>query len=257
MLVVQAVSVRRGHVQALREVSLTVQAGEVVTLVGANGAGKTTLLYAIAGALPVDAGSISFEGQSLQSLPAERVARLAINLVPEGRQLFGSLSVLDNLLLGSYVHHVGRWRDLLGDVRRVAAKADVRRNLEVVFELFPVLRERQRQTASSLSGGEQQMLAIGRALMTSPRLLLLDEPSIGLAPTLVNQLLDTLVQLRHMGLTVLLVEQNAHAALRVSDRGYVLETGRIVAEGTARELLNSERVQRAYLGRLPAKQTLG
>jgi branched-chain amino acid transport system ATP-binding protein len=253
MLVVEAVSVRRGHVQALREVSLSVQAGEVVTLVGANGAGKTTLLYAIAGALPISAGSIRFEGQPLNRLSAEQVARLAINLVPEGRQLFGGLSVLDNLLLGSYLHHVGRWRDLLGDVRHVASKPEVRRNLEIVFQLFPVLRERQSQTASSLSGGEQQMLAIGRALMTSPRLLLLDEPSIGLAPTLVSQLLGTLVQLRQMGLTILLVEQNAHAALRVSDRGYVLETGRIVAEGTARELLNSERVQRAYLGRLPAR----
>jgi branched-chain amino acid transport system ATP-binding protein len=251
MLQIQTLSVRRGNVQALREVSLAVHAGEIVTLVGSNGAGKSTLLYAISGVIPIGEGQIEFEGQPLNGRAPERVARLAISLVPEGRQIFNSLSVFDNLLVGTYVHHIGRWRDLLGNIRRVARQPLIQHRLETVFHLFPALRERQGQTGGSLSGGEQQMLAIGRALVSGPRLLLLDEPSIGLAPTLVTQLLGTLGRLREMGLTILLVEQNAHAALKVSDRGYVLEAGRIVAEGTAKELLSSDRIQRAYLGRLP------
>jgi branched-chain amino acid transport system ATP-binding protein len=251
MLHIEALSVRRGNVQALREVTLQVQEGEIVTLVGSNGAGKSTLLYAVTGVVPVSQGRIEFQGQTLSGRAPEQVARMAISLVPEGRQIFNSLSVLDNLLLGTYGHHIGRWRDLLGNIRRVARQPHVVSRLETVFELFPVLRERQAQAGGSLSGGEQQMLAIGRALVSEPRLLLLDEPSIGLAPTLVTQLLGTLRRLREMGLTILFVEQNARAALKVSDRGYVLETGRIVAEGTARELLNSDRIQRAYLGKLP------
>ena len=250
MLQVEGLSVRRGTVQALHEVTLSVQEGEIVSLVGSNGAGKTTLLYTIAGVLSPLAGQVVCEGQVLNGMPAERVALLGIGLVPEGRQLFGTLCVLDNLLLGSYVHHIGRWRDLLSDTRRILKKKAIRQRLETVFELFPVLEERQKQAGGSLSGGEQQMLAIGRALMASPRLLLLDEPSMGLAPALVQQLLGLLDRLRQMGITILLVEQDAYAALKVADRGYVLETGRIVAEGKARDLLHSDQIQRAYLGTL-------
>jgi branched-chain amino acid transport system ATP-binding protein len=250
MLQVQSLSVRRGNVQALHEVTLHVQEGEIVSLVGSNGAGKSTLLYTIAGVLAPFAGTIVCQGRTLNGMSPERVALLGIGLVPEGRQLFGSLCVLDNLLLGSYVHHVGRWRDLLSHPRRIFAKKEVRQRLETVLEFFPVLEERQKQAAGSLSGGEQQMLAIGRALMASPRLLLLDEPSVGLAPSLVQQLLGLLDRLRRMGITILLVEQDAYAALKVADRGYVLETGRIVAEGTGRDLLHSDQIQRAYLGTL-------
>lgn len=257
MLQVEELQVFRANVQALREISLGVQEGEIVTLVGANGAGKSTLLYAIAGMLPTRGGHIVYGGQTLNGMAPERVARLGIGLVPEGRQIFGALNVLDNLLLGTYVHFAGRWRDLLGNVQRVLNKEEVRRRLTEVFTLFPILEERQRQPGGSLSGGEQQMLAIGRALMASPRLLLLDEPSTGLAPALVSQLLGLLGNLRETGLTILLVEQDAYAALKVADRGYILETGRIVAEGTSKELLNSDRIQRAYLGRLPvAARTL-
>lgn len=251
MLHVKEVSVLRGHVQALREVTLNVEEGEIVSLVGPNGAGKSTLLYAIAGVLPVSAGRIVWEGQTLNGIGAERIARMGIGLVPEGRQVFGSLSVLDNLLLGAYVDLAQRWRSLLGDMHRLLNREDIRHRLETVFTLFPVLEARQSQSGGSLSGGEQQMLAIGRALMASPRLLLLDEPSLGLAPALVTQLLDLLGRLRSMGLTILLVEQDAYGALRVADRGYILETGRVVAEGSARELLHSDRIQRAYLGKAP------
>ncbi|MCP4196200.1 MAG: ABC transporter ATP-binding protein [Proteobacteria bacterium] len=250
MLQVQSLSVSRGSIQALHEVSLSVDEGEIVSLVGSNGAGKSTLLYTIAGSLS-GAGHILFEGQELNGTSAEQVARLGIALVPEGRQVFGDLSVLDNLLLGTYVHHARHWRYLLGDVRRIPHKPEISRQLASVYKLFPVLEERQKQEGGSLSGGEQQMLAIGRALMAEPRLLLVDELSMGLAPALVTQLLGLLGQMRGMGLTILLVEQDARAALKMADRGYVLETGRIVAEGTADELLRSDRIQKAYLGGAP------
>ncbi len=251
MLQVEAVSVRRGNVLALREVTITVQEGEIVSLVGSNGAGKSTLLYAIAGVLPVASGRVVCQGRTLNGMAPEEVARMGVGLVPEGRQIFGTLSVLDNLLLGAYVHYVSRWGDLLGDVRRVLKREDLRCRLEMVYGLFPVLEERQEQEGGSLSGGEQQMLAFGRALMGSPRLLLVDELSTGLAPALVTQLLALLGRLREMGITMLLVEQDAYSALKVSDRGYVLETGHIVAEGTAQDLLSSDQVRSAYLGRLP------
>jgi branched-chain amino acid transport system ATP-binding protein len=250
MLQVEALNVYRGNVQALREVSLGVSKGEIVSLVGSNGAGKSTLLYTLAGILPIRAGQITYKGQRLNGLGAERLAQMGISLVPEGRQVFGSLTVLDNLVLGAYGRHAGRWRELLGGLGRVMRQEQMRRGLAEVYGLFPVLEERKRQLAGNLSGGEQQMLAIGRALMSSPNLLLVDELSMGLAPALVTQLFGLLGQLRTMGLTILLVEQDARAALKVADRGYVLETGRIVAEGPASELLNSERIQRAYLGRL-------
>ena len=247
MLSVENLSVSRGGVQALREVTLHVNEGEIVSLVGANGAGKSTLLYAIAGSLPSD-GRIEYEGQALEGTSPERTARLGIGLVPEGRQIFGTLSVLDNLLLGSFVDYAGRWGQLFGNIGRIANSDAVRERLATVYALFPILEERQAQDGGSLSGGEQQMLAIGRALMSQPRLMLVDELSMGLAPNLARQLLGLLGRMRDLGLTILLVEQDARAALKVAERGYVLETGRIVAEGTASELLNSDRVQKAYLG---------
>ncbi len=248
MLEIEGLSVRRGAIQALREVSLTVAEGEIVCLVGANGAGKSTLLYTIAGTLTPVAGRIVFQGCTLHGVSPDQMARLGISLVPEGRQVFGALSVLDNLVLGSYALYARRRRDLLGGMGRLLRQEAMQRRLRDVFRLFPILEERQHQAAGSLSGGEQQMLAIGRALMSDPRLLLVDELSMGLAPTLVARLFDLLSRLRDLGLTILLVEQDARAALRIADRGYILETGRIVAAGPAQELLRSDRIQRAYLG---------
>lgn len=247
MLKVEELSVRRGQVQTLREVSMEVNEGEIVSLVGSNGAGKSTLLYAISGALSSD-GEIEYQGQSIHGMAPERVTRLGIGLVPEGRQIFGDLTVLDNLMLGAYIQFSSSWRALLSDMHRIERKPEVQDRLSTVYTLFPVLEERKTQAGGNLSGGEQQMLAIGRALMADPDLLLVDELSIGLAPNLVRQLLSLLGELRDMGLTILLVEQDAKAALRIADRGYVLETGRIVTEGTAGELLGSDRIQKAYLG---------
>ncbi len=247
MLKIEGLSVRRGQVQTLRNVSLHVNEGEIVSLVGSNGAGKSTLLYAIAGSLPSD-GAIEYRGQPIQGMAAEKVTRLGIGLVPEGRQIFGDLSVLDNLMLGAYSQYSRSWRALLSDMHRIARRPEIEDRLSTVYTLFPVLEERKDQAGGSLSGGEQQMLAIGRALMAEPDLLLVDELSIGLAPNLVRQLLSLLSDLRDMGHTILLVEQDAKAALRIADRGYVLETGRIVTEGTAGELLGSDRIQKAYLG---------
>jgi len=248
MLTVEGLSVKRGGVQALRDVTLRVERGEIVSLVGANGAGKSTLLYAIAGSLPINSGCIKYEGETLNGMSPERTARLGIGLTPEGRQIFGTLSVLDNLLLGAYVDYAGRWRDLLGNIGRIAAHDSVRERLATVYDLFPILEVRQSQNGGSLSGGEQQMLAIGRALMAAPRLLLVDELSMGLAPNLARHLLGMLGRMRDLGLTILLVEQDARAALKVAERGYVLDTGRIVAEGAERELFISDRIQKAYLG---------
>ena len=248
MLHVEGVSVRYGHIQAVREVSLTVEPGEIVTLLGANGAGKSSLLNSIAGLLRPAAGEIAWQGQRLDGLSGHQVAQAGVALVPEGRQILPSMTVRDNLLLGGYIHHAHSLRDLLGPIGVLLARADVQERLERVFGLFGRLRERLTQMAGSLSGGEQQMLAIGRALMASPTLLLLDEPSIGLAPNLVREILGLLQMLRSQGLTILLVEQDARAALRIADRGYVMETGRLVADGTAHELLNSARMRRAYLG---------
>jgi len=226
-----------GRIQAVKGVSLSVQAGEMVTLIGANGSGKSTLLQSVCGLMNGWQGEIRFEDQDLKGLDPPRIVRRGISLVPEGRQIFPPLSVRDNLDLGAYTLH------------RQGRRQEVRETLERVLGLFPVLRERSRQPAGTLSGGEQQMLAIGRALMARPRLLLLDEPSMGLAPKLVDRILATLVTLRGEGLTILLVEQNARAALQVADRGYVFETGRVVLQGTAEELLEDEDVKRAYLGR--------
>ena len=232
MLTVEALSSSYGRIMALREVSLEVKAGEIVALVGSNGAGKTTLLRAISGVQPVRGGRIVFEGEAIERMePHLRVVR-GISQSPEGRQVFGPLSIEDNLKLGAY--------------RRQDAKRQAR--LDHVYGLFPVLAERRRTPAMSLSGGQQQMLAIGRALMAGPKLLLLDEPSLGLAPLLVDQILAAVTSLRDEGITTLLVEQNASAALAIADRGYVLETGHIAMEGTGAALLDDPKVRAAYLG---------
>ena len=237
MLILTSVVTYYGNVQALKGISLHVNRGEVVALIGANGAGKTTALHTISGLLAPRRGTISFEGKSIAGRPPANIVRAGLSQVPEGRQLFTALSVRDNLMLGAY--HLS-WR------QKREARGET---LAHIYELFPVLKERARMAAATLSGGEQQMLAIGRALMSRPRLLLLDEPSLGLAPRVTRAIFDAIPIFRERGLTVLLVEQNARAALQIADRAYVLETGRVVMEGTAEELLNQHEVQRAYLGR--------
>lgn len=251
MLKVENLSIYYGRVSAVRGVSLVVEPGEIVTLIGANGAGKTSLLNAIAGLVAARDGHVEWNGKRLLGLPPHKVVDMGIGYVPEGRQLFGSMRVIDNLTLGTYVDCSRRWYRLLGPVARYMRRDSVRQNLERTYQLFPILSERTNQLAGSLSGGEQQMLAIGRALMCSPSLLLLDEPSMGLAPTLVRSIFSLLARLRDDGLTILLVEQDA-GALRVANRGYVMEQGRIVVEGEARELLGDEKVRQAYLGRTRA-----
>ncbi|GBC60520.1 ABC transporter ATP-binding protein [Desulfonema ishimotonii] len=226
-----------GRIMAIKGVSLSVRKGELISLIGANGAGKSTLLEAICGLLPGWKGEILFEDEPLAGLDPPSVVRRGISLVPEGRLIFPPLSVTDNLKLGAYTLY-----------RRKRHK-DVAADLEMIRDMFPILRERANQPAGTLSGGEQQMLAIGRALMARPRLLALDEPSMGLAPLMVEQILETLLTLRQQGLTILLVEQNAQAALKIADRGYVLETGKVVLQGPASELLTDSEVKRAYLGR--------
>ncbi|MEJ1159554.1 ABC transporter ATP-binding protein [Prosthecomicrobium sp. N25] len=221
-----------GRVEALKGVSLRVGAGEIVSLVGGNGAGKTTLLRAVSGVQPVRRGRILFDGTDITRLAPHARVRLGIAQVPEGRQIFGPLSIEDNLRLGAY---------LRADTEIAADMADV-------YAMFPVLKERRRNPAGGLSGGQQQMLAIGRALMSRPKLLLLDEPSMGLAPILVDQIFETVASLKGRGMTIFLVEQNAAAALAIADRGYVIETGHIAHEGAARDLLADDRVRAAYLG---------
>jgi branched-chain amino acid transport system ATP-binding protein len=220
-------------VVAVQGIALGVRAGELVALVGANGAGKTTLLKTIAGLLPPRHGEIRLDGRRVETLEAPERVRLGMALVPEGRRLFSRLSVTENLTLGTYTNADATHR---------------RETLDRIYTLFPVLRERARQRAGTLSGGEGQMLAIARALMSRPRLLLLDEPSLGIMPRMVDAIIDVLGRLRHDGLTMLLVEQNVRAALDVADRGYVLQTGRVVLEGSSEQLVASELVRRAYLG---------
>jgi len=252
MLKVEKISVAYDRVFALRDVSLIVNDGEIVTLIGSNGAGKTTLLNAITGVVPVKAGAIWLGQRKLSGLSSHKTVRLGLSYVPEGRQIFGAMSVKDNLTLGSYAESTQNPFSALGYVGWFLRRPSVQSNLEMVFKLFPILKERQKQQAGSLSGGEQQMLAIGRALMSSPKLLLLDEPSLGLAPNLVKEILKLMVRLRDEGLTILLVEQDATAALKIADRGYVIDRGRITIEGTARELLGDDRVRQAYLGKAVA-----
>ncbi len=233
MLVVEKVDVAYGKVPVVREASFVVHPKEIVSIVGANGAGKSSLLKAIAGSLPPRKGSIRFRGKDITRLSSPEVVRMGISYVPENRRLFGPLTVEENLEIGAYV---------------LKDQESISKNLEFAFELFPRLRERRRQRAGTLSGGEQQMLAIGRGLMSNPSILMLDEPSQGLMPMLVTELLNSVVRLKEAGTTILLVEQNVHEALEIADRGYVIQTGRVVQEGTGQDLLTSDKVKKAFLG---------
>lgn len=223
----------KGGVLAVQDVSFNVKKGEVVALVGSNGAGKSTILRAISGLLKPRSGEILLNGEPLHTVPAYDIVRKGIAMVPEGRQLFGRLSVIDNLLLGAYA---------------VESKEETEKTLREVLDLFPRLEERKGQRAETLSGGEQQQLAIGRGLMSRPKLLMLDEPSLGIMPKLVSEIFRTVQEISMKGVTVLLVEQNVHEALHIAHRAYVLQTGRIVLEGNGKELLQSDMVRQAYLG---------
>ena len=233
LLELRGVDVAYGDLPALREVSLTVEAGEILSVVGANGAGKTTMLRTISGLLRARRGEVRFDGDRLDSLPCHAIVERGVVHVPEGRKIFPSLTVLENLELGAYTR---------------AARARRPQSLRRVLELFPILRDRARQAAGTMSGGQQQMLALGRALMAGPRLLMLDEPSLGLAPLVVKEIFAIVTEINRAGTTVLLVEQNTRHALALSRRGYVLENGRIVLVGTGPGLLDNEYVKRAYLG---------
>ncbi|MBV1925591.1 MAG: ABC transporter ATP-binding protein [Rhodobacteraceae bacterium] len=223
-----------GRIEALHGVSMEIAEGEVVAVIGANGAGKTTMMRAISGVQPVSGGSMTFDGKPLDNVPAHKRINLGIAQVPEGRHIFGPLSVEDNLLVGGWSLSAGK-------------RADASR-LEWTYDAFPILKEKRHITAGTLSGGQQQMLAIGRAMMVRPRLLLLDEPSMGLSPILAQQIFDTLRELKKLGMTILLVEQNANAALSLVDRAYVMETGSVVLEGIAKDIAANPKVREAYLG---------
>jgi len=233
LLSVRELTAGYGAVEALRRVSLEVRQGEIVTLIGANGAGKSTTLMALSRVKSIASGEIHFDGVRLNDVGADRVVGLGLAQVPEGRRIFPRLTVLENLEMGAYLR---------------SDRDGIAKDLAHVYELFPVLRERTRQAGGTLSGGEQQMLAIGRALMSRPRLLMMDEPSMGIAPILVARIFEAVKRLKGEGMTILLVEQNARAALRLADRGYVIETGRIVLSDRASVLLDDPRVQEAYLG---------
>lgn len=233
MLEVNNLHVYYGVIHALKGISFEVDQGEVIALIGANGAGKTTTLQTVTGLLPAKQGSIIFEGKDITRVPAHKIVEMGIAHVPEGRRVFSQLSVYDNLKMGAFTR-----KD----------KNEIEESLEMVYQRFPRLKERRGQRAGTLSGGEQQMLAMGRALMSDPELLMLDEPSMGLAPILVDQIFEIIVNLNKAGTTILLVEQNAQMALSVADRAYVIETGRITLSGTGEELAKSEAVKKAYLG---------
>ncbi len=226
-----------GKLRVLKNISLHVDGGEIVAIIGANGAGKSTLLHTISGLVKPTAGQIEFEGRDCRRMPAQKIVSSGCSLVPEGRQVFATLSVEENLILGGYV------------LQKKEGKKAVERELQHQYDLFPVLKERRSQLAGTLSGGEQQMLAMGRALMSRPRLVMMDEPSTGLAPLIVRNIFQVIARLRDEGNTVLLVEQNAKAALSIADRGYVLETGKVILQGPTEDLLANRDVQRAYLGR--------
>ena len=233
MLTVENLNVYYGMIHALKDVSFHVEEGEIVALIGANGAGKTTTLQTVSGMLQAKSGSVHFENQDITKMPSHRIVQLGISHVPEGRRMFANLTVYENLRMGAYTR-----KD----------KKEIEESLARVYERFPRLKERTRQLAGTLSGGEQQMLAMGRALMSNPRLLLLDEPSMGLSPLLVSEIFDIIESISKQGVTILLVEQNAKKALSIADRGYVLETGNIVMEDSAQALLNNEDIKKAYLG---------
>ncbi|AXN37672.1 ABC transporter ATP-binding protein [Peribacillus butanolivorans] len=233
MLKIEDINVYYGNIQALKGISLSINEGEIVTLIGANGAGKSTMLKTISGLLKPKQGKIMYEGQSIGGKAAQSIVKMGISHVPEGRRVFANMTVEENLQLGAYLR-----KD----------KAGIKQDMEKVYELFPRLLERLKQQSGTLSGGEQQMLAMGRALMAKPRLLLLDEPSMGLAPLLVKQIFNIIEEINKTGTTILLVEQNANLALSIADRAYVVETGRIVLSGKSEELTASEEIKNAYLG---------
>lgn len=233
MLEVKDLQVYYGVIQALKGVSFEVNQGEVIALIGANGAGKTTTLHTLTGLLPAKQGSIVFEGKDITKVPAHKIVEMGIAHVPEGRRVFSQLSVYENLKMGAYTR-----KD----------KKEIAENLENVYKRFPRLEERKNQRAGTLSGGEQQMLAMGRALMSNPKMIVMDEPSMGLSPIFVNEIFDIIEKVSASGTTVLLVEQNAKKALSIADRAYVLETGKIVLSGDAKELMNDDSIKKAYLG---------
>lgn len=234
MLTVENLNVFYGNIHAVKGVSLKVNEGEIVCLIGANGAGKTTTLQTISGLLPMKEGSVKFYDKEISKVKAHNITRMGIAQVPEGRRVFKGLSVLDNLKLGAYAIKY--------------TKEELNQSIQKVYERFPRMEERKNQLAGTLSGGEQQMLAMGRAMMTKPKLILLDEPSMGLSPLFVDEIFDVIKTMKEEGTTILLVEQNANIALSISDRAYVLETGKIVKEGSAKELLEDSSVKEAYLG---------
>lgn len=233
MLKVEDLNVYYGNIHALKDMSLTVNEGEIVSLIGANGAGKSTLMLSIMHQIPARSGKVLFQGKDCLSQKTFDIVKEGMTLVPEGRHVFPRTSVQDNLLLGAYYRH---------------DKAEIRKDLNRIYEMFPRLQERRRQLAGTLSGGEQQMLATARALMSRPKMLLLDEPSMGLAPIIVDQIFETIVRINKEGTTILLVEQNANQALRIADRGYVLETGEKTMEDAADKLLANDQIKEAYLG---------
>lgn len=233
MLKVENLQVYYGMINAIKGISFEVNQGEVIALIGANGAGKTTILHTVTGLISPKEGTIEFEGTNLTKIPAHQIISLGMAHVPEGRRIFQQLTVYENLELGAYI---------------LKDKQQIKKNLEYVYAHFPRLEERKTQIAGTLSGGEQQMLAMGRALMSNPKILLMDEPSMGLSPLLVNEIFKIIQEVSKDGTTVLLVEQNAKKALSIADRGYVLETGKIVLSGSAEELLNNEEIKKAYLG---------
>jgi len=233
LLELKAVKVAYGGIQAVKGIDLHVEQGELVCLIGANGAGKTTTLKGITGLQPVKSGKIHYAGDDITGKPAFQLVRKGLSMVPEGRGVFGALTIEENLAMGAYTR---------------ADRAQIRSDIERVFSLFPRLKERRKQTAGTLSGGEQQMLAMGRALMSRPKLLLLDEPSMGLAPLMVQKVFETVIAISKEGVTILLIEQNARLALEVSSRGYVMESGEITLHGEAKQLLSDPKVREAYLG---------
>lgn len=233
MLEIKNLNVSYGAIHAIKDVSVNVNDGEIVSLIGANGAGKTTILHTITGLTPAQSGTITYNGVDLRHTPAHKIVTMGLAHVPEGRHVFTRMTVSENLSMGAYFRN---------DKKKIA------QDLEVVFESFPRLKERSKQMAGTLSGGEQQMLAMGRAIMSAPKLIVMDEPSMGLSPLLVKEVFNIIKKMHEIGITILLVEQNAKMALSISDRAYVLETGKIVMEGDAKALANDDRVKKAYLG---------